>query len=125
MYEVTVESHFSGAHRLVQYRGNCERIHGHNWKVRAVARGSKLDSRGLLIDYRDLRRELDAVLQALDHNFLNEIPDFARMNPTSENLARWIFEKLETRMPSGDCFLHAVEVFETDTTMARYSKENA
>ena len=85
MYEVVVEAQFSAAHRLAQYQGKCERVHGHNWKVKAIVRGETLDSQGLLLDYRILRKELGGLLQELDHSLLNEHPDFARRNPTSEN----------------------------------------
>lgn len=122
MYEVVVEAQFSAAHRLVQYQGNCERLHGHNWRVKALVRGETLDSQGLLLDYRALRKELGGILQELDHSLLNDHPDFARANPTSEHLAEWIFRRLAARVESDRCALEAVEVYETDSTMARFSR---
>jgi 6-pyruvoyltetrahydropterin/6-carboxytetrahydropterin synthase len=117
MYRVRVESEFSAAHRLTHYRGKCERLHGHNYKVRAWARGEALGEAGMLLDFGELKSALREVIGALDHADLNEIPAF-RGDPSAERIAEYVFKGLSSRLP--DAPLEAVEVFETDTSMARY-----
>ena len=97
MYEVTVEGRFAAAHNLRGYAGDCERLHGHNWRVRAAVRTEQIAADGMAVDFRDLKRALAAVLDELDHRYLNkDVPAFAegKDNPTTENLARMIFERL-------------------------------
>ena len=97
MYEVTIEGHFAAAHNLRGYRGDCERLHGHNWRVRVAVRAERLSPEGLAVDFRELRRMLKAVLGEIDHRYLNkDVPEFAdgADTPTTENLARMIFERL-------------------------------
>ena len=97
MYEVCVEGRFAAAHHLRGYRGNCERLHGHNWRVQAVVRAGRLDAVGLAVDFRELRRALAAALDEFDHRYLNQdVPAFApgAANPSTENLARVVFERL-------------------------------
>ena len=94
MYEVRVEDEFAGAHRLRDYAGKCERLHGHNWKIAASVAGRKLGPNGLLIDFHDLRRALSDVLKVFDHAYLNDVGWFKTRNPSSENIARYVFLKL-------------------------------
>lgn len=94
MYEVSIESSFSSAHRLRGYKGKCESLHGHNWKTRIIASKQALDKIGLAFDFRDLKISLGKVLKCLDHKYLNETPYFKKVNPTSENIARYIHDKL-------------------------------
>jgi 6-pyruvoyltetrahydropterin/6-carboxytetrahydropterin synthase len=105
VYEVSVEGHFSAAHNLRGYRGNCERLHGHNYQVQAAVRVAQLAPDGLAIDFRDLKAALEAVLGELDHRHLNaDVPEFAEgaLNPSAENLARFVFERLAGReLPNG------------------------
>jgi 6-pyruvoyltetrahydropterin/6-carboxytetrahydropterin synthase len=106
MYEVSVQGHFSAAHNLRGYRGDCERLHGHNWRVRATVAAARLDAQGLAVDFRALKRALAKILAALDHRYLNrDVPDFADggLNPTTENLAAWIAGKLSAprALPKG------------------------
>lgn len=98
MYEISVSLHFSAAHHLPEYGGDCGSIHGHNWTVRATALAEGLDRTGLAIDFRELKAILAEVLEALDHKNLNELPDFQSMPPTAENISRWIFEKVAGRI---------------------------
>lgn len=117
MYTIRVETTFAAAHFLTQYHGKCERLHGHNYLVRAYARGGDLDPAGMLVDFGDVKGRLREVCGTLDHTCLNDEPGFAS-SPSAERIARFIFEgmmKLDPAMP-----LSAVEVFETDTSMARY-----
>lgn len=117
MYTIRVEAGFSAAHFLSQYHGKCERLHGHNYRVRAFASGVDLDESGMLLDFGVLKKHLRDVCEVLDHICLNDVAAF-KDSPSSERIAQYIFDELRRRdsaMP-----LKAVEVFETDTSMARY-----
>jgi 6-pyruvoyltetrahydropterin/6-carboxytetrahydropterin synthase len=96
-----VETDFAAAHRLREYDGNCERLHGHNWKVDVVLRGQALDGLGMVIDFRDAKRLIHEVLADFDHTCLNDLEAFATQNPTTENLARTIYEALAAKLPDG------------------------
>jgi 6-pyruvoyltetrahydropterin/6-carboxytetrahydropterin synthase len=117
MYYVRVEASFAAAHFLSSYKGKCERLHGHNYRVRAWAKGSSLGEGGMLLDFGDLKAALRQVLERLDHGLLNDIADF-RDDPSAERIAEYVYRGLEELLPSAP--LHAVEVFETETSMARY-----
>ena len=121
MYELIIESEFSAAHRLRGYRGACERLHGHNWRVELAVAGEQLNELGLLVDFRELKRILKEAVDRFDHAFLNEIPDFQEQNPTTENLARTIFEQCARKMPQG-MRVRSVGVWESSRCGARYSE---
>jgi 6-pyruvoyltetrahydropterin/6-carboxytetrahydropterin synthase len=118
MYKVRVESSFAAAHRLVHYNGKCERFHGHNYKVRLWAKGESLGSGGMLVDFGKLKKALADVLDILDHSDLNQMPIFED-DPSAERIARFIFDAVSKAHP--DLPISAVDVFETDTSMARYT----
>jgi 6-pyruvoyltetrahydropterin/6-carboxytetrahydropterin synthase len=99
MYELTVQGGFAAAHRLREYGGACENLHGHNWRVEVHLAGEQLDEIGILVDFREVKRLLAAALDELDHKYLNEVPPFDRINPTTENLSRHLCERLRQRMP--------------------------
>jgi 6-pyruvoyltetrahydropterin/6-carboxytetrahydropterin synthase len=120
MYEISVESSFSAAHRLKGYHGPCENLHGHNWLVRATVRCEELDATGLGIDFHDLKRILKEVLREFDHKDLNAVLDGKGINPSSENIARYIFEKLESALGAMAVRIARVEVFETPGNCASY-----
>ena len=122
MYEITVESSFSAAHRLKNYQGPCEKLHGHNWLVRAQVRCETLDAAGLGIDFRVLRGHLRKILNEFDHSDLNLVLDPLGINPSSENIARYIFEKLEKELSLWSGRVTKVEVFETPGSCAAYSR---
>lgn len=117
MYSVRVEAGFAAAHFLSHYEGKCERLHGHNYRVRAFARGGELDSGGMLIDFGKLKGALREVLEGLDHTLLNDNEYFAG-DPSAERIARYVFDRVKALLPEAP--LSAVEIFETDTSMARY-----
>ena len=94
MYLLKVEERFEAAHSLRGYDGKCARLHGHSWAVEAEVSGDKLNSLGILVDFKDVKRELKAVLDRLDHEFLNEQPPFYEINPTAENIAAFIFNEM-------------------------------
>lgn len=122
MYKLSVKSEFSSAHNLRGYKGKCEALHGHNWKVEAVFGAGKTDKNGLVLDFHEIKKMLKAVLDGLDHKYLNEIEFFKKNNPTSENLARYIFNEIGARVTPSAC-LKEVTVWESDNCAATYSKK--
>lgn len=120
MYEVMIEDEFCGAHHLVGYRGKCESVHGHNWKVAVVVRGEKLGKDGLLVDFHFLRKKLTRILEELDHKNLNTISFFRRNNPSSENLARYIFLALAKSFRKKSWSIYRVTVWENWRQSATY-----
>jgi 6-pyruvoyltetrahydropterin/6-carboxytetrahydropterin synthase len=118
MFEVTVIREFSAAHRVEDYPGNCERLHGHNWKVEITASSSQLDAMGMVVDFRKLKEVADRVLDTLDHAYLNDLPEFHGVNPTAENIARHLCEAISAEVP-----VSRVRVFETETSVAAYIRE--
>ena len=123
MYEVMVEGSFSAAHNLRGYGKKCEKLHGHNWKVQVGIRGGKLDNTGMLVDFREVRDYLEMIMEKLDHKYLNEISHFKVTNPTSENIARFIYSELKARLKSSRYIVNKVTVWESDTASATYSQE--
>ena len=121
MYEIQVQSAFEAAHFIDGYEGKCARLHGHNWTVEAVVRGEELDALGMLVDFKILKAKLNDVLADFDHRFLNELEPFARENPTAENLARKIFERLAaSEIFNGTTKLYAVKVHESPNSCVTY-----
>jgi 6-pyruvoyltetrahydropterin/6-carboxytetrahydropterin synthase len=120
MYEISVESTFSAAHRLKNYQGPCENLHGHNWLVRATVHCETLNASGLGIDFKVLKDHLKGILAEFDHKDLNAVLDAVNINPSSENIARYIFEKLETVLAGGKVAMARVDVQETPGTCASY-----
>ncbi|MCM8784433.1 MAG: 6-carboxytetrahydropterin synthase QueD [Candidatus Omnitrophica bacterium] len=121
MFKIEVESSFSSAHYLRDYQGKCESLHGHNWRVRVTVEGKKLKGNGLLLDFGELKQNLKIVLEELDHKNLNEISYFRKNNPTSENIAKFIFGCLKNRLRSQNHRLKKVTVWENETSSATYS----
>ncbi len=119
MHYLQVESDFASAHQLRGYKGKCENLHGHNWRVMARVRGDKLDALGMLMDFGDLKKLLKASMDYLDHKFLNELPPFDAVNPTSENLARFLYDELGRQLPAGVA-MRDVTVWESATCAAIY-----
>jgi 6-pyruvoyltetrahydropterin/6-carboxytetrahydropterin synthase len=123
MYELTVETTFSAAHQLRGYRGKCEKMHGHNWKVQIHVVAEKLNDIDIAIDFHDLKRITNDTVSPLDHSFLNEIFPFTEKNPSSENIARWIFDSLKKKMEKESVRLTAVTVWESETASATYYED--
>jgi len=120
MYALTVRGDFSAAHSLPSSGSKCERLHGHNWKVDVRVWAEELDASGMVIDFHDLKAMTCEVLEELDHRLLNELPAFQQRNPTAENLAQYIYERLAERLPGGRAKLDRVRVWESETTAASY-----
>lgn len=120
MYEITIVTDFSSAHSLRDYKGKCEALHGHNWKVEVSVEALALDSIGIAMDFKVLKDKTRAFLEYLDHRHINEIPPFDRINPSAENLARFIFERLSERINSDGVKVSKVKVWESDDSCATY-----
>jgi 6-pyruvoyltetrahydropterin/6-carboxytetrahydropterin synthase len=116
MYEVVVKSDFSSAHKLRGYKGKCENLHGHNWIVEAAVSSKTLNKSGLLVDFRILKNHLKDILDGIDHKNLNELPYFMKTNPTSENIAKYIYDKLK----KDGVAPQRVSVWESDSSCATY-----
>lgn len=119
-FEVMIERNFSSAHQLRGYRGKCENLHGHNYKVEIYARGRELNEIGLLVDFVDLKAAADEVVQYLDHRNINELPPFDDVNPSAENLARYFLEHTAKRLNDERVQIYKVRCFETPNSVATY-----
>ena len=123
-FEVMIERHFSSAHQLRGYKGKCENLHGHNYKIEIYARGAELDNIGLLVDFGELKEAADEVVAYLDHRNINELPPFdEELNPSAENLARYILERVAGRVGDERVRVYKVRCFETPTSVATYQVE--
>jgi 6-pyruvoyltetrahydropterin/6-carboxytetrahydropterin synthase len=116
-YKLSVTKNFASAHCLREYKGRCENLHGHNWKIRAAFSGSKLDNTGMLIDFTNIKKRLDQIISYLDHKFLNEIETFSKINPTAENIAAFIYEQLK-QIETETAKVCEVEVWESESSSA-------
>lgn len=120
MYELKIVTNFSAAHRLENFYGKCESLHGHNWKVEVFLLGNRLDDAGLVKDFGVVKAKAREVLAELDHAYLNELPAFTQQNPSSENLARYLFERLGAVLNGDGVRVSRVSVWESDTSCASY-----
>lgn len=120
MYRLKIHTHFAAAHNLINYQGDCENLHGHNWKVEVTVTARELDKAGLGIDFKILKRETNAVLDLLDHKYLNEIEPFVNNSPSSENIARFLFEKLSEQLNADNVRVYEVNVWESEYACASY-----
>jgi 6-pyruvoyltetrahydropterin/6-carboxytetrahydropterin synthase len=120
MFEVSVEHVFSAGHSLRNYKGKCENIHGHNYRVRVTVEGEKLDHTGLLLDFTDMRAAIKALADRLDHQFLNDLPPFDQINPSAENIAKYFSDGLQSRIQPQGVHVQAVTVWETDAASATF-----
>jgi 6-pyruvoyltetrahydropterin/6-carboxytetrahydropterin synthase len=123
MYEIKIESSFSGAHHLRGYDGKCENLHGHNWKIEVFVSSSALGENGMVLDFRRLKETTQAVLETLDHRYLNEIPYFAEVNPSSENIAKYIFDRMRNRLGGKGMRVTKVTAWESPEACASYYED--
>lgn len=122
MYHVTVRQHFDAAHSLRGYSGRCERLHGHRFEVAVTLSGDRLNEIGILYDFTELKGQLKELLELLDHVNLNEVPPFDSQNPSSENLARFIYGELKGRLGISAGLLAKVQVWESPEAWAVYEE---
>ena len=120
MFHIYIKTHFSAGHHLRNYPGNCERPHGHNWKVKVTVKATELDNIGMGIDFRVVKEAVTKIIETLDHYDLNEHADFQTINPSSENIAVYIFNNLQKDLSSDRYGVHSVSVSETDNSGVTY-----
>lgn len=122
MFEVTVEQTFAAGHALREYKGKCENVHGHNYRVQITVEGEKLNRIGLLVDFVELKKAVRQVMERLDHQFINDLEPFTVLNPSAENLAKYFYDEVSGRIPdnNGDAptRISQVKIWETDTSIA-------
>ena len=123
MYEVKIITSFSAAHRLENFNGKCEALHGHNWKVEVFLRGEKLNETGLLMDFGVVKAHTRELLEEVDHKYLNELSAFSQQNPSSENLATFLFQRLAAVLNQDGVKVSRVDVWESDTSCASYYQD--
>ncbi|UFS70833.1 6-carboxytetrahydropterin synthase QueD [Geomonas sp. RF6] len=120
MYRLTIHTSFAAAHNLIHYQGDCENLHGHNWKVEVSVTTTELDKAGLGIDFKILKRETNTLLKTLDHKYLNELPPFLEDSPSSENIARYLYGELTKIFAEQKVKVEMVTVWESDFAAASY-----
>jgi 6-pyruvoyltetrahydropterin/6-carboxytetrahydropterin synthase len=121
MYELKIITQFGAAHQLKNTGGECENLHGHNWRIEVYVKGEQLDKNGLLIDFKVLKDDTRGIIEGLDHTYLNELAWFKGMNPTSENISRLIYEHLSKRINRDGIMVSRVSTWESDTACATYT----
>jgi len=120
MYTIKISDEFCGAHNLRGYEGKCENLHGHNWKVEVELVKDKLDNIGMVLDFKEVKERLKKILVNLDHKYLNDIAYFKKNNPTSEIIAKYIYDLLKEKLIG----INKVTIWETDTSSASYSDKS-
>ena len=123
MFELNVEDEFASAHFLRNYKGKCERMHGHNYRVQVSIRSKKLNKIGLVLDFGEIKSELKKIMEILDHHVLDELPAFKNVNPSAENIAKYIFECLSKPLKGKKVRLVKVTVWETARASASYCND--
>ena len=123
MYKIKVQSNFNAAHNLRGYRGRCERLHGHNWKVELEVASQRLNKLSLVCDFKEVKKRLEKVLATLDHTYLNKLPYFKKDNPSSEKIAEFIYHRFKKLIKEKNLVLKKVSVWETENSCAVFSEE--
>jgi len=120
MFEVSVEQTFAAGHALRNYRGKCENVHGHNYRVRITMAGPELDETGLLVDFVEVKNLMSEVIDYLDHRFMNDLAPFDAINPSAENIAKYFYDRVAAGLKAGGVWISEVKIWETDTSSAVY-----
>jgi len=122
MYELKVITDFAAAHQLRNFRGECEKLHGHNWRIEVILSGNRLNEAGLLIDFKDVKTAANNILEDLDHSYLNDLPQFKNENPSSENIAAYLFQRLSSELNNSHLKVTKVTAWESDSACASYAE---
>jgi 6-pyruvoyltetrahydropterin/6-carboxytetrahydropterin synthase len=125
MYELKIITEVSAAHNLRNFRGKCEALHGHNWKVEVVLSGKDLDESGVVLDFAEVKAATNEVMSEVDHRYLNDLPFFTDNNPSSENIARYIFHRLQEKIDNDRVRIRRVTAWESQDACASYLGESA
>ena len=124
MFEVSVEEMFAAGHALRHYRGKCENVHGHNWRVMVTFVGETVDKAGMLVDFVEVKKSMSKVIDYLDHQFINDLKPFDELSPSAENIAKYFYDEMTSALaaiPSdAPCKISRVKVWETDDASACY-----
>ena len=123
MYELKIITEFSAAHNLRNFRGKCEALHGHNWKVEVVISGRDLDESGVVLDFAEVKAATSEIMSEIDHRYLNDLPFFTEHNPSSENIARYIFQRLQEKIDNDRVRIRRVTAWESQDACATYLGE--
>lgn len=121
MHTIKILTDFSAAHSLRDYSGDCANMHGHNWHLEISVSG-ELDQSGMVVDFRELKNQTKTIIDRLDHKYINEVAPFNKINPTAENIAKYIFEELSGKITAKATFVKEVGVWENSRSQAIYSK---
>ena len=124
MYELKIITEFSAAHNLRNFRGKCEALHGHNWKVEVVLSGKNLDDSGVVLDFAEVKTATSEIMSEIDHRYLNDLPFFMENNPSSENIARYIFHRLQEKIDNDRVRIRRVTAWESQDACASYLGES-
>jgi len=120
MYELKVITNFSAAHQLKNFKGACENLHGHNWKIEVCVASDTLNEAGVVVDFRVLKKHMNAIVASLDHKFLNDLDPFKDQNPSSENIARYVSEQMTLALNGSQIKVSRVTAWESETSCATY-----
>jgi len=123
MYKISIEQHFDAAHALRGYKGKCEALHGHRFRVVVKVKASQLDDIGLAYDFIELKGKLNAILDRFDHTCLNDVPPFDKINPSSENIASTVYDEMKSALKEAPVTLDSVEVWESPDSGVEYKPE--
>lgn len=123
MYRLTIKTGFAAAHNLINYQGDCENLHGHNWKVEVKIVAKELDQAGLAIDFKILKKETNKLLEELDHKYVNQHQFFQGISPSSENIARYLYQQLSLRLNNDNIKVDSIGVWESDNARAEYYED--
>ncbi|MDG5467224.1 6-carboxytetrahydropterin synthase QueD [Deltaproteobacteria bacterium IMCC39524] len=121
MYRLMIKTSFAAAHNLINYQGDCENLHGHNWRVEVVVAAKELDKAGLGIDFKILKKQTNSLLDELDHKYLNDLTPFQNDSPSSENISRYLFERLSETLNNENIAVEKINVWESENACASYS----
>ena len=122
IYTLTIKTEFSSAHILNGHKGDCKRMHGHNWKVEVEVSGNKLDNIGMVMDFKDIKKSAKEIGGRLDHQFLNDLEPFKESNPTAENIAKYFFSELSKKINNDSIELKSIKLWETDKSAVKYTE---
>jgi 6-pyruvoyltetrahydropterin/6-carboxytetrahydropterin synthase len=123
LYRIFIDTHFAASHQLHGYDGACRALHGHTWKVRVEAKTDRINNIGISFDFKSLKNLIQKAIEPLDHHHINEIPPFDKENPTAENLASYIYQKVKEKLPK-DIRMSEVTVWESASYAVTYSEDN-
>lgn len=123
MFEISIQKSFSAAHKLIGYQGDCSRKHGHNYIIKVFVKGPELNDIGILVDFKEIKKHLQEIIESYDHYDLNDIKPFDKINPTAENISKIVYDKLKTLVNDDFVQVSKVEVWETPECCCTYLEE--